>query len=182
MTEHESHDLCEMLRGHLGVRFQGTLEEGRDEIIRLIASDLGVSRDEAQAIFKRELDAGRIRYITADERDHEAARIAADEHGDHGRHSDLDDHARNLTINAIPGQGGVSAGTAGLSAGAAAPVITGGTSTPAIPPIMPAGAAHPIDDATDTDYFEGGYWDLCGDRAGVVPSRSRKGQVEPRGT
>jgi hypothetical protein len=181
MTEHQM-DVCDMLRGHLGVRYQGTLEDGRKEIIRLIASDMGVSHEEAEVIFRRELDAGRIRYITAEERDVEANRIASDpDYATRGRHTDLDAQARNLTINAIPGQGGVSTGTAGLSAGAAAPVIAGANTTP-VPPIMPAAAARPINDVSDADYFEGGYWDLCGDRAGVVPSRSRKGQVEPLGT
>jgi hypothetical protein len=186
MPEHQSHDVVDILRERLGARYHSGMEAGRDEIIRTIGSEMQVSGDEAQAIFQNQLDAGRIRYVPAVERDNDNNRLGPGDsyvdQGAHDRHTDLDAQARHLTINAIPGQGGVSAGTAGLSAGAAAPVAAGGSTTPApIPAMMPAAAEHPIEDG-DIYEGEGGYWDFRGDRAGVVPSSTRKGQVEPSGT
>ncbi|NTU79556.1 MAG: hypothetical protein HGA45_09160 [Chloroflexales bacterium] len=57
------------------------------------------------------------------------------------------------------------------------PVVTGGTSSP---PLVPVSAGDP--GAVDAGGQGPGYWDIGGQAAGVVPSTTRKGQVEPRGT
>lgn len=191
MTERQSDamDVVEILRSRLGNTYHASIDGGRDEIVRVIADELHVGRDEAGEILRRQLDAGRIRYVTADEADPVEDRAAQhDERADRDNprgagYADRDD---SLRINAIPGQGGPSAATSGqmggiavppaVGLGAAAPVAGAGTGSAASAPLAVAAAG------SETAGRGAGYWDFCGDKAGVVPSPNRKGQVEPKGT
>lgn len=177
MTEHNQHDVVEVLRERLGVRYAGSMESGRGEILRLIGSELGVGRDEAEQILQQQIDAGRIRYVTRAEHDSDDNRVAprdgrSDYESDHG------DRSRDPLVNAIPGQGGIAAAASGLTGGAAAPgIVMGGTSNT---PAVPLDPRLSIQEAADG--VQGDYWEFLGDRTGVVPSSTRKGQVEPAGT
>lgn len=184
MTERQGHatGVAEMLRDRLGATYRADIDRGKDEIVRVIADGLGVGRDEAAAILRRELDAGRIRYVVGHEADPVEGRAAQhDERSDRagGREAgDFTDRADNLRINAMPGTGGPGAGTSGITPNAVAPLVAGGTTTPSAAPL----AAGADIGASAEDLQRGGYWEFLGDRAGVVPSSTRKGQVEPRGT
>ena len=181
MGKHQEHDVVEILRDRLGMHYRSSMDSGRDEIVRVIAAELNVGRDEAEQIMRQQLDAGRIRYITRAEQDVDDD-VAAQDDGRTDRANrmdtnDITDRSRNLAVNAIPGGGGPSAATSGLTAGAAAPIAAGGTTMSGA---VPLAAGAPIGESADD--LQGGYWDFAGDKAGVKPSSTRKGQVEPKGT
>lgn len=170
MSELQGRDPVDILRSRLGVRYSSGLDDGRSEIVRVLSDELGLNRSEAEATLRNLMDTGHIRYITARESD-TARAVGA------GRSDDLDASSDDLRVNAIPGGGGPASAVSGLSAGAAAPVVVGGNTTP--PPIpVETGVPLGMEDNFDPRL---GYWDFGGG-GGVVPSRSRKGQVEPTGT
>jgi len=181
MTEHQEHDVVEILRDRLGMHYRSGMDSGRDEIVRVIAAEMHVDHDEAEQIMRQQLDAGRIRYIDHAERDVEHDTPAQDdERTDRANRADggeITDRSKDLTANAIVGQGGPSAALGGLTAGAAAPLVAGGATNSGA---LPLAAGAPIGDSAED--LQGGYWDFAGDKAGIVASSTRKGQVEPKGT
>lgn len=184
MTERQNSamDVVEILRDRLGVTYRADIDGGRDKIVRVIADGLRVNRDEAAAVLRQQMDAGRIRYVLGTEADPVEDRAAQhDERSDQAnRRADdgFTDRSDNLRANALPGVVGPAGGTSGLMGSPVAPLVAGGTTTP---PATPLAAGVPLDASAD-DLQRGGYWEFLGDRAGVVPSSTRKGQVEPRGT
>lgn len=181
MTERENSSVVEVLRDRLGIRYRSSIKDGRKTIVKVISDEMNVSRDEADAITTELIDSGKIRYVLGTEEDREYDVAAQhDERSDAGLvEPDLTDSSDNLRANAIPGQGGPQTTAAGLHAGAVAPVAAGSGS--AIPGALPLAAGLPVGEGAD-DQQRLGYWDFGSDAAGVVPSSTRKGQVEPRGT
>jgi hypothetical protein len=183
VTERQSNDLIEMLRDRLGMQYHAGVDEGRREIARVLADATQMGHDEADAAVSRMIDSGMIRYVTGAERDVDRS-VAPGEDAAFGRdrtdrtRGGLDERADDLSINAIPGTGGPQAATSGMLAGAPAPIAAGGLGAP---PATPLAAGDGIT-ASAEDLQRGGYWEFTGDKAGVVPSSTRKGQVEPRGT
>lgn len=179
MTERQSDavDVVEILRDRLGVTYHASIDGGRGEIVGVIADELNVGRDEAEEILRMQMEAGRIRYVVGSEVDPVGNPEVQDDRARRGDEG-VTDRSDNLRVNAIPGQGGPDAATSGLTAGAAAPLVAGGTTSPAAAPL----AAGVDIGGSAEDLQRGGYWEFAGDRAGVVPSSTRKGQVEPKGT
>ncbi len=186
--EHEGRDVVDVLRERLGVRYQASIDDGRGEIARVLAGELNIGRDEADSMVSQLIDSGRIRYVTGVERDVEYDVTAQrDEHSDVDSRRgapglvapDLADRSDNLSVNAIPGQGGPQTTASGLHAGAAAPIAAG--SSGAIPGTLPLAAGLAANADAD-DPQRAGYWDFGSGAAGVRPSTTRKGQVEPLGT
>ncbi|GAB4430011.1 MAG: hypothetical protein OHK0015_14630 [Chloroflexi bacterium OHK40] len=176
MTEQQSRDIVDILSERLGVHYYASIDDGRARIVETIAEELRLDRARAEETLERLLEAGRIRYVTGTERD--VVRDVAPRDGDHSDHrEDATNRSDSLVVNAIPGAGGPQQGTSGLSAGAVAPVAAGGTSSNA--PGAPLAAAIPLDHSAE-EAQRAGYWDFSEAR-GVVPSDSRKGQVEPAG-
>lgn len=178
MSERQRTGVIEPLCERFGYHYQSPMEEGRAELIRAISEELSYSRDEADTLLQYMIDAGEIRYVPAIERDPVGNPAVAPVDR---RDTATDSPAEDLRINAIPGQGGPPGGTSGMTGSSAAPpLVAGGTTTSAAMPVgsglaaTPAGAlgARPAS----------GYWDLGTGAIGVVPSSTRKGQVEPRGT
>lgn len=189
MTEHdqESRDVVGVLRDRLGVRYQASIDDGRAEIVRVLADELKIGRDEADSMTSQLIDSGRIRYVTGVERDVEYDTEAhQDERGDADNRRgaagvvapDLTDRTDILQANAIPGGGGPQTTASGLHAGAAAPVAAG--SSGAAPGALPLAAGVDIGAGAEEQQRRG-FWDFGAGAAGVVPSTTRKGQVEPRG-
>lgn len=184
MTERKHTEVIEALRSRLGFQYESSMEDGRHEIERVVADEMNVSSDEAKGIVSELIDGGMIRYVTGAERDVEYDVEAqrdeyTDEQNREAREREkIDDRRDNLAVNAIPGQGGPSAATSGLAAGAAAPVAAAGATAPAALPL----AAGVDIGKNAAELQDAGYWEFTADRAGVVPSSTRKGQVEPRGT
>jgi hypothetical protein len=189
-------NLVERLRERFGPQYAASLEGGRSEINRAVADELGIGNDEADQTVSRLIDAGMIRYVTADEADPVVdVEAQDDERPDDrgvGRSDAYIDRGDSLRINAIPGQGGPAGGTAGHMGGPVAPPAVGAGATAHVPvaasgtgsaaPAPLAGAIVPGADAANVGAGHGvGYWEFLGERSGVVPSRSRKGQVEPKG-
>lgn len=188
MTEHahEGRDVVDVLRAHFGPRYQASIDGGRDEIARVLADQLNVDGGEADALTSELIDSGRIRYVTAVERDPDYDREAQhDERSDAGNHDgglgimtpDLTDGSDSRRANAISGQGGPSATAAGMHGGMVAPVAAAGTGNP-LPGTLPLAASENSLGGADDRV---GYWEFGGG-SGVVPSTTRKGQVEPSGT
>jgi hypothetical protein len=175
-------DVVEILRDRLGATYRADIDGGRDEIVRVIADGLSVDRDEAATILHQQMEAGRIRYVVGTETDPVEDRAAQhDERSDQANRRDDDgitDRRDTLRASALPGAVGPAGGTSGLMGSPVAPLVAGGTTTP---PATPLAADAPLAASAD-DLQRGGYWEFLGDRAGVVPSSTRKGQVEPRGT
>lgn len=182
--EHEqrSDSVVDILQRRLGTRHHSGMESGRKDIERVLMDELSMEHDQAHEMVSRMIDSGQIRYVTGDERDIEVDRDAQlDEHTDRAYQVGAD--RRGMADDVVtPGMipPATAAGTAGMNTGTGMPPVpiapppSGGS--PAVAPLFPA--AGDADMAGDRM----GYWDICGDKAGVVPSRSRKGQVEPRGT
>lgn len=182
MTERQGRDLLGALRERLGVRYRARLDDGRAELVRVAGDALGVGRDEAGRAVGELIDSGRIRYVVGTEQDveHDVA-AQGDERSDtvEGRDDGATDRSDNLTINAIPGRGNDrSGGVSGITSGATAPLVQGGFVAPGATPL--AAGVDIGDNAAERQAM--GYWDLGEGAAGVVPSSTRKGQVEPRGT
>lgn len=184
MTDRQHVEVIEALRTRLGFQYEAGMDEGRHEIEKVVADEMSIGRDEAKSVVDELVQTGRIRYVTGVERD-----VEHDVEAQHDEYSDeqnrelrergqIDDRRDNLKVNAIPGQGGPSASTSGLAAGAAAPVAAAGATAPAALPL----AAGVDIDKNAAEQQNNGYWEFAADRAGVVPSGTRKGQVEPRGT
>ena len=168
--EERSDSVVDILRRRLGTRHQSGLEEGREDIVRVLRDELSMEHDQAEGLVSRLIDAGQIRYVTAAEHDAELdPDVQYDEHTDRAYQDDV------VPPAVVPpvGMAGMNTGTGMPPMPIVAPPPS--TGSPAAVPMM-----HP---ALDTDAADGrmGYWDICGDKAGVVPSRSRKGQVEPKG-
>lgn len=183
--EHESRDVVDVLRRNLGSRYRASIDDGRAEIARVLASELNMSSGDADTMTSELIESGRIRYVTAVEHD-----VDYDVEAQRDERSDLDsrrgglgltdpdlsDASDNPRANAVAGQGGPQTTAAGLHAGAAAPVAAGSSS--ALPGTLPIAAT---DETLGGAGDRGGYWEFGGG-VGVVPSTTRKGQVEPRGT
>lgn len=173
MTERQSDDVVEILRSRLGVRYQSGVDEGRAAMVRTLRDELGLDADQAEAAVRDLIDGGHLRYVTADERDPETR--------DDGRSRRQDDHPRYSTdpadLNVVPATGGPQAGTSGLATGSAAVAAGAGSGSPAAGPLAVAAAAGGVSGGEDR-----GYWDIGAGATGVVPSSTRKGQVEPKGT
>jgi hypothetical protein len=194
VTEREITDVVEILRARLGVRYVAGLDAGRREINRVVADELRLSGTDADVLVSRLIDAGMIRYVTRDEVDPVGDPEAQDdERSDEAsrRSDDYIDRSGSLRANAIAGQGGPSAGTSGQMGGPVAPPAAAGlgpvpvaaVGTGSAVPAPLAAAAMPAPDADGVrGHYDMGYWEFVGERAGVVPSSTRKGQVEPRGT
>jgi hypothetical protein len=181
MTERQGGDPVESLRARLGVQYRARLDEGRAELARVLGDELGLGRDDAERAVRELIDAGRIRYVTGVEEDvtHDMA-AQHDEHSDaNARDDGATERSDNLTINAIPGRGNDrSGGVSGLTAPSTSPLVQGGIVAPGATPL--AAGVDIGDNAAERQQM--GYWDLGGGAGGVVPSSTRKGQVEPRGT
>jgi hypothetical protein len=181
VTERQGLELIEILRNRLGLQYHAGIDEGRREIVRVLTEETQMNRDEADATVTRLIDSGMMRYITGAERDMDQSIAPLDRDSGHGERTDrsrVDEMADNLTVNAVPGAGGPQAATTGMVAGAPAPIAAGGLTTP--PAIPVAAGDAPVANAEDLQ--RGGYWEFNGEGAGVIPSPTRKGQVEPRGT
>jgi hypothetical protein len=180
--DHESHDLVETLAARLGNRHYSSIDGGRADIVGVITDEMKVSREEADAMTQRLIDAGRIRYVTGDEQDVEHdVEAQRDEYSDAANRRDAGyvDPSAAIAGTADPGAT-VGTGLTGAAippAVAAAPTVaTGNAPAPAAVPLAMTDANL----AGSNDMGRGGYWDLAEAR-GVVPSDSRKGQVEPAG-
>lgn len=178
MSERQRINVIDQLRARFGYHYPSAMEEGRAELVRAISDEVDCSSDEADTLFQYMIDAGEIRYVPAVERDPvgNPAVAPADR-----RDPEVDSPAEDLRVNAIAGQGGPPGGTSGMTGAHAAPgLAAGGTTTS---PAMPVGAGLAASTAESTGGRpESGYWDLGSGAVGVVPSSTRKGQVEPRGT
>jgi hypothetical protein len=184
VTERQSDDVVEILRRRLGARYQSGIDEGRAAMARALRDELSLGADEADALVRGLIDAGQIRYVTSDERDPMVDPGSRDvERPDQGERSSARDPLETgAGLNPIPAQGGPQEGYSGLKAGAALPVSGAGTGSPAAGPLAVA-AATGDDRVGDPTGAKGpGYWDIGAGTTGVVPSATRKGQVEPKGT
>ena len=179
MIERQQDDVVEALRRRLGNRHQAGLDEGRADLVQALRDELSLSADEAEVTLRRLIHEGRVRYVPAHERD-----VEHDATAQHDEYLDRDQRTRDdnpATTGAglglaVPPTGGPQQGYSGVT-GTAAPVAAAGTGSAAAGPLAVA--------AADSDLVEGqgpGYWDIGGQATGVVPSTTRKGQVEPRGT
>lgn len=167
MTQRESSSLIETLRARLGPRHQSTMDRGRADIVQVLRDELQIGANDAEAMVRQLIDQGQLRYVTSDERDPA---------GTSGPLTDEAGRAGSAGV-APPISATVPVAPAVTGAAPVAP-IAGGTTTPA--PIVPAATDHDVTArAGDQD---SGYWDIGGQAAGVVPSETRKGQVEPKGT
>lgn len=177
--EERSDNVVDILQRRLGTRHYSGMEEGRDDIVRVLRDELSMEHDVAEGLVSRLIDAGQIRYVTAAEHDAELDPDAQyDEHTD--RAYQIGDDRRGTTDDVVPPAVVPPVGMAGLNTGTGMPPMPivappPSTGSPAAVPMT-----HPAFDA-DTADGRTGYWDICGDKAGVVASRSRKGQVEPKG-
>lgn len=180
MTERAPRDVIEILKERLGVRYRSDIDSGRNEMMRVVREALNVSSEESERIIRQLIDNGQIRYVTGDERDVEHdVEAQHDEHSDRQRRGEAEgfsDRSDNLRVNAIPGAGGPQEAASGITGPATAPVVAGGSTTPAI---IPAVVDPGLTETAGTRQG-GGYWDFGSETVGVVPSDSRKGQVEPR--
>jgi len=190
------HDPVEVLRSRLGVRYQAGIDEGRGEIARVLADELNIGRDEAERMTRQLIESGEIRYVTDVERDVDPNIPPTDETQSNVRHRSDDDRDHSaagiadpallnrtssrddtLNENVVVGGGGPQTTAAGINTPAAGPVAAG--SSGALPGTLPInvgpGSADGMADG-------GGYWDFGSGAAGVRPSPTRKGQVEPLGT
>lgn len=184
-----SRDPMGVLRDRLGVRYRSSIDDGRTEIARVLSDELNISRDEAHDMVRRLVDSGQLRYVTDVEHDVDYNVEARGEptSRDNGLGNDVtldgsgpSNRGDTLRTNAIPGGGGPQEASLGLSAGAAAPLAVGTSSGG-------GGAVNPVVAGADPgrlsdDRNDSGYWDFDSERSTVVPSTSRKGQVEPSGT
>jgi hypothetical protein len=186
VTERQHNDVVDVLRSRLGVRYLSSLDDGRNEIIRVVSDELKVDRDEAEAMVRQLIDHGHIRYVPRTERDVEydvtAQRDEYTERDTRRRDADLADpdltgRSDELRANPIPIGGGPQTISSGLTGVVVAPPMGGGSTTPPVAPVLTG-----MPTTGSADDLEGGYWDFASDATGVVPSQSRKGQVEPRGT
>lgn len=183
MTERQHEELIEILRRRLGSRHMAGIDEGRADIVGVLRDELSIGGDEADAMLGRLMDAGLVRYVTGDERDPVGAPEVIDD-PERPRQTDRVDPAeRPLAVPPVggpqEGYSGLSTGSSARAAGAAIPIAGAGTGSPAAGPLAVV-AADPTTsgEASATGH---GYWDIGGSGAGVVPSSTRKGQVEPRG-
>ncbi len=184
MTERQSDDLVEILRRRLGVRYPSGIDEGRAAMARALRDELSLGADEADALLRGLIDAGQIRYVTGDERDPMLDPGARDDErpDQQGHTSTRDPLETGVGLNPIPAQGGPQEGLSGLKAGAALPVSGAGTGSPAAGPLAVAAATGDAMTDEPTGARGPGYWDIGAGTSGVVPSTTRKGQVEPKGT
>lgn len=187
MTEQRSDSVIDILRSKLGPRHMSGMDEGRADIERILREELRLERGDAETMVSRMIDDGQLRYVTAAERDPEVDREA--------QHDERSDRANQVGAGRAPiadvlgagvvpptggpqeGYSGLSTGSAARAAGAATPVAGAGTGTAAAGPLAVTAATDPTLGAG-----QAGYWDIGGLAAGVVPSSTRKGQVEPQGT
>lgn len=188
MTEQRGDSVIDILRSRLGPRHMSGIDEGRADIERVLRDELNMDGEQAQTMVQRMIDDGTLRYVTAAERDPEVDVAAQDDErsdranqvGDRNPGA-IDDR---LGASIVPptggpqeGYSGLSTGSAALAAGAAMPVAGAGTGSAAAAPLAVA-ATDPALGA----HGGAGYWDIGGGATGVVPSTTRKGQVEPKGT
>lgn len=179
MTEQRGDSVIEALRSRLGSRYPGDMEQGRAEIVRVLRDELQLGADEAEALVRRMIDDGRLRYVTATERDPliDPATLDGDPTGRAEYTGEGDPYQRPGDTVVAPLLGGVQ-DTAGAPRVVAAPAVSSSTTTP--PPVFVGDVAA---SGAELDAGNGpGYWEIGGGATGVVPSGSRKGQVEPRGT
>jgi hypothetical protein len=178
MSERQRINVIDQLRARFGYHYPSAMEEGRAELVRTISDEVNCSNDEADTLFQHMIDVGEIRYVPAIERDPVGnPAVAPADQPD----PETDNLAKDVRVNAIPGQGGPPGGTSGMTGGQAAPAIVGGGTTTS--PTMPVGAGLAASTAEGTSGRPDlGYWDLGYGSTGVAPSATRKGQVKPRGT
>lgn len=175
MTERHDDSAVEALRSRLGTRHQSGIDAGKADMARVLREELNIGADEADDLLRQMIEAGTVRYVTGSERDPEVRDGDGAEHT--GMRAEDSAAARGdaLGLNVVPPTGGPQAGYSGMATGTATPAVAVGTGSPA------AGAMAMA--ATDGAMAEGGYWEIgAGGATGVVPSSTRKGQVEPRGT
>ncbi|HMQ31325.1 MAG TPA: hypothetical protein PKD53_11385 [Chloroflexaceae bacterium] len=183
MTERQHEELIEILRRRLGSRHMAGIDEGRADIVGVLRDELSIERDEADALLGRLMDAGLVRYVTSDERDPVGNPEVIH---DPERPERTDPAERPIAVPPVggpqEGYSGLSTGSSARAAGAAIPVAGAGTGSPAAGPVAVV-AADPTTAGEAAAQGTGpGYWDIGGSGAGIVPSSTRKGQVEPRGT
>jgi hypothetical protein len=184
--EHEERrdSAVDILQRRLGTRYRSGIDDGRAAIMRVLSEELSIGRDQADEQVSRMIESGQLRYVPAVEHDIEVDRDTQhDEHTDRSTEvgggsqttrGTLGPDETPLAGTPIAGSGGVVMSILGVPAAA---VGTGGSGAAAAMPLPTAD----MDDTDDT-WRHGGYWDISSETAGVVPSRSRKGQVEPKGT
>jgi hypothetical protein len=64
MTERSYQDAVQVLKTHLGGRWDGLEAEGRDEMVRVLTKELGYSSGAANDAIDAMVDAGTLRYHT----------------------------------------------------------------------------------------------------------------------
>lgn len=185
--EHEGRGAVDALRARLGVHYRASVDDGRAEIARALADELNIDRDQADAMVGRLIDSGQIRYISgieADRGDTGATRYEQRSDADSSTGApglaepDATDRRDLLRSNAIPHEGAPpQRHVSGITAPATAPLVAGGFGAPGATPLA---AGVPIGESAE-ERQRMGYWEFGGG-AGVAPSSTRKGQVEPRGT
>lgn len=174
MTERESGNLIEILRQRFGPRHPGAMDRGRADIVQALRDELQIGAADAEAMVQRLVEQGQLRYVTSDERDPGDTSAPADDRAERAGTG-----AGGVTPVAPPISANVPVAPAVTGAAPVAPVAAGGTTSTAQPPLVPASVDD--DDAARAGGQGVGYWDIGGQAAGVVPSATRKGQVEPRG-
>lgn len=181
MTERQHEELIDMLRRRFGARHMAGIDEGRADMVGVLRDELGIGRDEADALLGRLIEAGLVRYVTGDERDPVGDPEVLNDPERAPRAGRADPAERPIAVPPAggpqEGYSGMATGSAAQAAGGAVPVAGAGTGSPAAGPVAIVAADPEQGGATGP-----GYWDIGGSGAGVVPSATRKGQVEPRGT
>jgi hypothetical protein len=64
MTERSYQDAVQVLKTHLGGRWDGLEAEGRDEMVRILTKELGYSSGAANDAIDAMVDSGTLRYHT----------------------------------------------------------------------------------------------------------------------
>ena len=62
MTERSYQDAVQVLKSHLGSRWDGLEAEGRDEMVRILTKELGYSSGAANDAIDAMVDSGTLRY------------------------------------------------------------------------------------------------------------------------